>query len=34
MDGRGAAVVEGVGMVSTHLALITIFQGKLLLEGA
>lgn len=29
MDGSGAVAVEGVGMVYTHLALITIFQIKL-----
>lgn len=29
VDGSGAVVVEGMGMECTHLALITIFQGKL-----
>lgn len=29
VDGSGAVAAEGVGMVCTHLALITIFQRKL-----
>ncbi len=29
MDGSGAVAAEGAGMLSTHLALITIFQRKL-----